>query len=57
MKTVYYCPACEQTFVQSELPNMNRPHQCGALARVLEHAPYGDPEIEADEDGEKGATK
>jgi hypothetical protein len=53
MKTVYYCPACEKTFMREELPNVNRAHQCGALARVVEHVSYGDPEVPAD-DAEEG---
>ena len=36
MKTDYYCQACGLSFSEEKLPNINKVHHCGVLARVLD---------------------
>jgi len=35
MKTQYYCENCKDTFFEGKLPNINKSHWCGELARVV----------------------
>lgn len=34
MKTDYYCNKCNVDFSEAKLPNINRTHFCGEIARV-----------------------
>jgi len=36
MTTHYYCKNCDATFSEAHIPNMNKSHFCGELARVVE---------------------
>jgi hypothetical protein len=39
METKYYCKVCDEHFKDGSLPNMNRRHHCGNIARVVMHDP------------------
>lgn len=41
MKTDYYCKSCKEFFVEETLPNINKTHHCGSLARVVWHEQEG----------------
>lgn len=35
MKTDYYCKKCGELFFEDALPNINKVHVCGELAKVM----------------------
>ena len=37
MNTEYCCSECGESFTDQKLPNLNRRHHCGALARIIKH--------------------
>lgn len=41
LTTDYYCKACREFFVEHKLPNINKVHHCGAVARIVWHEPQG----------------
>ncbi|MEK7093977.1 MAG: hypothetical protein AAB903_01395 [Patescibacteria group bacterium] len=41
MTTNYYCKKCDAAFSEAKLPNINKPHFCGELARVMDFADDG----------------
>jgi hypothetical protein len=46
MITEYYCKKCKESFHEEKLPNINKQHGCGAIARVIEHDPDEEGESE-----------
>ncbi|MEK7187308.1 MAG: hypothetical protein AAB691_00490 [Patescibacteria group bacterium] len=36
MTTKYYCKNCDSSFSEAKLPNLNKVHHCGELARVTD---------------------
>lgn len=51
MKTDYFCNKCNVSFSESKLPNINRTHFCGDIARVTEFSDEGESAVEEESHG------